>query len=98
MAIRGGDSPRCVPSSGKYQMTVEEFKIWLMKFDVDKDGRISQKELRQAIRSCGGWFSNRKSGRGMSEADLNGSGYVDEQEIDWLLDFAETSMGFKFYY
>lgn len=98
MAIRGGDAPRCVPGGGKYQMTVEEFKIWLMKFDVDMDGRISQKELRQAIRSCGGWFSSWKSGRGMSEADLNASGYLDEHEIDCLLDFAETSMGFKFYY
>lgn len=79
-------------------MTVEEFKNWLMKFDADKDGRISQKELRQAIRSCGGWFSGWKSSRGLTEADANGSGYIDEQEIDWLLDFAESNMGFKFYY
>ncbi|EYU44390.1 hypothetical protein ABFS82_08G049000 [Erythranthe guttata] len=98
MAIRGGDTARSVPSGGKYQMTVDEFKNWLMKFDVDKDGRISRKELRRAVRSSGGLFSGWKSGRGMVEADADGSGFIDEQEIDCLLDFAETSMGFKLYY
>ncbi|KAG6421647.1 hypothetical protein SASPL_118204 [Salvia splendens] len=98
MAITGGDTARSVPSGGKYQMTVEEFKGWLMKFDADRDGRISQKELRQAIRNCGGWFSGWKSTRGLGEADVDGSGFIDEQEIDLLLDFAETNMGFKFYY
>lgn len=98
MAIRGGDTARSVPCGGKHQMTVDEFKNWLMKFDVNKDGRLSKKELRRAIRSSGGLFSGWKSSRGMMEADSDGSGYIDEEEIDSLLDFAETSMGFKLYY
>ncbi|KAH6771172.1 hypothetical protein C2S52_015975 [Perilla frutescens var. hirtella] len=98
MALRGGDRARSARSGSKQEMSVEEFKKWLMKFDSDKDGRISQSELRAAIRSRGGWFmTTRKSGRGMSEADVDGSGYIDENEIDSLLEFAEGSMGFKFY-
>lgn len=97
MAI-AGDRPRgSVRAAGKQQITMDDFKIWLMKFDSDKDGRISQEELRKAIRSRGGWFSTRKSGRGISEADFDQSGYIDADEIDNLLDFAEKSMGFKFY-
>ncbi|KAL8038403.1 hypothetical protein ABFX02_11G104300 [Erythranthe guttata] len=97
MAIRGGDRARGASSDGKIQTTVEEFKKWLMSFDSNKDGRLSRDELRAAIRSSGAWFTARKSGRGIIVADADGSGYIDEDEIDGLLDFAETSMGFKFY-
>lgn len=98
MAIRGGDRGRGTAAGGKQEISVEEFKKWLMNFDYDKDGKISQGELRAAIRSRGGWFmTTRKSGRAIREADADGSGYIDENEIDSLLDFAESTMGFKFY-
>ncbi|KAL1540907.1 hypothetical protein AAHA92_25191 [Salvia divinorum] len=96
MALGVGDRPR--GSTGKHEITVDEFKKWLMSFDYDKDGKISLSELRAAVRSRGSWFmTTKKSGRGLSEADLDGSGYIDENEIDSLLNFAEKSMGFKFY-
>ncbi|KAL0380893.1 UNVERIFIED_CONTAM: hypothetical protein Sangu_0153600 [Sesamum angustifolium] len=88
---------RSVPSSGKVQMTVDEFKKWLMGFDNDKDGRISRTELKEAIRSRGKWFSGRKSSRGMSEADADGDGYIDNHEINSLLDFAQRTLGFQLY-
>ncbi|PPR82101.1 hypothetical protein GOBAR_AA38620 [Gossypium barbadense] len=35
---------------GRLEMTMDEFKRWLKKFDDDKDGRISRDELADAIR------------------------------------------------
>ncbi|TQD98469.1 hypothetical protein C1H46_015924 [Malus baccata] len=61
MAIKS----RCVTSDGKLVMTTEELKKWLKKFDVDKDGRISKKELREAIRATGGRFARFKSRLGV---------------------------------
>jgi len=36
-------------------ITVPEFKLWLKQFDTD--GRISRKELREAIRRRSMWLS-----------------------------------------
>ncbi|URE00409.1 hypothetical protein MUK42_19756 [Musa troglodytarum] len=76
-------------------MTVEEFKEWLMKFDTDRDGRISREELKRAIRSIRGRFSGWKSRRGISYADSDGSGFIDEGEMDNLVAFARKSLGLK---
>ncbi|KAK4426365.1 hypothetical protein Salat_1405100 [Sesamum alatum] len=101
MAIFGcldaSSQARRVPSGGKVQMTADDFKKWLMGFDDNKDGRISRSELKEAIRSRGKWFSGRKSGHGMNVADANGDGYIDEHEINSLLDFAQRNLGFQFY-
>ncbi|PIN10096.1 hypothetical protein CDL12_17313 [Handroanthus impetiginosus] len=102
MALMSGGNAGCSRqgNAGKNEMTAEEFKTWLMKFDADKDGRISKKELRRAIRSCSRRFSFSawKSRRAMREADVDKSGYIDEEEIDFLLDFAETNLGFRICY
>ncbi|CAL9179066.1 unnamed protein product [Musa hybrid cultivar] len=76
-------------------MTVEEFKEWLMKFDTDRDGRISREELQRAIRSIRGRFSGWKSRRGIRYADSDGSGFIDEGEMDNLVEFAQTSLGLR---
>lgn len=90
MALWDSDKAR-----GQHEMSVDEFKKWLMSFDSDKDGRISRKELRAAVRSCGARFFT-KSGRGMKEADTDGDGFIQEHEIDSLLNFAQNNMGIKF--
>ncbi|KAH1097061.1 hypothetical protein J1N35_013982 [Gossypium stocksii] len=66
---------------GKHEMTVDEFKRWLKKFDVDKDGKISKDELADAIRVSGGWFAGRKSKYGIRSVDVNANGFVDDNEI-----------------
>ncbi|KAL3813613.1 hypothetical protein ACJIZ3_014881 [Penstemon smallii] len=71
MGLRGGDRLKSGGNGGKQDITMEEFKNWLMKFDLDKDGRISKKELRLAVRNRGGWFSWWKSGGGVDYADYN---------------------------
>ncbi|KAI3965480.1 hypothetical protein MKW92_048242 [Papaver armeniacum] len=54
----------------KREMTIDEFKSWIMEFDSNGDGRISKDEL-------------------------HGDGYIDDDEIYNLLDFAEQCMGIK---
>ncbi|XP_074564375.1 calmodulin-like protein 5 [Curcuma longa] len=76
-------------------MTVEEFKEWLKRFDVDNDGRISREELRRAISSINVRFSGWKSGRGIRYADADGDGYIDANEVDNLVEFARTSLGLR---
>ncbi|KAJ4745235.1 EF hand calcium-binding protein family [Rhynchospora pubera] len=76
-------------------MTVDEFKEWLKRFDMDKDGRISRQELQRAIKAIRGRFSSWKSSRGIRAADIDGDGYVNEDEIDYLIDFAQKSLGLR---
>ncbi|KAJ3676997.1 hypothetical protein LUZ60_002721 [Juncus effusus] len=76
-------------------MTVEEFKEWLKHFDVDKDGRISRQELQRAIKAVRGRFSGWKSIRGIRHADTDGDGYIDSDETDNLIDFAQKNLGLK---
>ncbi|KAI3884740.1 hypothetical protein MKW92_045429 [Papaver armeniacum] len=78
------------------EMTIDEFKSWIMEFDSDGDGRISKDELRKAIRSMRGWFSAWKNTKKVRNyADADGDGYIDDNEIYNLLDFAEQCMGIK---
>ena len=76
-------------------ITVPEFKLWLKQFDTDGDGRISQKELREAIRRRGAWFSGLRARFAIRRADRNRNGFVDDSEIEGLIQFAERELGFR---
>uniref|UniRef100_A0ACD5Y107 Uncharacterized protein n=1 Tax=Avena sativa TaxID=4498 RepID=A0ACD5Y107_AVESA len=76
-------------------MTVDEFKQWLRRFDVDCDGRISRGELRCAMRTIRTRFSGYKSKQGINYADADGDGYIDDSEIDGLIDYAQKSLGLR---
>ncbi|KAH7679569.1 EF-hand-containing protein [Dioscorea alata] len=89
MAIKG--TTRSVNSD----MSLEEFKEWLSKFDTDGDGRISKAELKKAIKSVQGRFSSWKSRQGIRLADSDGDGFIDENEIENLVEFAKQNMGLK---
>ncbi|XVF39958.1 hypothetical protein PTKIN_Ptkin01aG0074700 [Pterospermum kingtungense] len=80
---------------GKREMTIDEFKRWLKNFDDDKDGRISRDELADAIRVSGGWFASRKSKHGIRSVDANGNGFIDDNEIRNLAEFAEKHLNVR---
>ncbi|KAF3446671.1 hypothetical protein FNV43_RR11851 [Rhamnella rubrinervis] len=85
-----------VSRDGKRVMTVEEFEEWLMKkFDADKDGRISQQELKQIIHLTGGHLATWKSKHAIRSMDSNANGFIDGDEITNLIDFAKTHLGLK---
>jgi hypothetical protein len=76
-------------------ITVPEFKRWLKQFDTDRDGRISRKELQEAIRRRGAWFSGLRAIFAIRHADRNRNGFVDDSEIEGLIHFAERELGFR---
>ncbi|XP_020582907.1 polcalcin Phl p 7-like [Phalaenopsis equestris] len=75
-------------------MTVDEFRQWIRRFDVNGDGRISRDELRHAIRNIGVRFSGWRSNRWIRQADSNGDGFIDvDDEIDNLIGYAKAKLG-----
>ncbi|KAK4726166.1 hypothetical protein R3W88_031083 [Solanum pinnatisectum] len=87
---------RNVASDGKLEMSLQEFKKWIKIFDTDKDGKISKEELREAVRTnVDGWFRRLKGSRGIKGADANGNGYIDENEFNNLVEFAQKNLGVR---
>ncbi|XP_047049564.1 calmodulin-like protein 5 [Lolium rigidum] len=91
MAIRNQMATRSLDGD----MTVDEFKEWLRRFDVNHDGRINREELRCAMRTIRTRFSGYKSKRGIDYADANGDGCIDDSEVDGLIDYAQKSLGLR---
>ncbi|KAG5573486.1 hypothetical protein H5410_063252 [Solanum commersonii] len=87
---------RNIASDGKIEMSLQEFKKWIKRFDTDKDGRISKEELREAIRTnVDGWFRRLKGSHDIKGADANGNGYIDENEFNNLVEFAQKNLGVR---
>ncbi|CAN1191982.1 Polcalcin Cup a 4 [Linum perenne] len=89
---------RNISLDGKREMTLPEFKAWLRRFDVDHDGKISRQELADAVRASGGRFSRWKCRQGLRTADSDGNGYIDANEFNNLVDFAQKHLGVKIIY
>ncbi|KAL7117073.1 hypothetical protein ACP275_03G048300 [Erythranthe tilingii] len=88
-------SPRVVSSDGKVEVSMEEFKKWLKKFDDNRDGKINAEELREAIRATGGRFCKLKANRVLKSVDSNSDGFVDEREMNKLVVFAQKQFGLR---
>jgi len=65
-----GASRSAVPSAAELE---DVFK----KFDANGDGRISRSELSDLMKSLGGNVTEEEVGAMVSEADLDGDGYID---------------------
>lgn len=86
----------CVQVHPSADMTVDEFKAWLRRFDSDHDGRISREELQEALRSLQVWFAWWKARQGMKEADSDRSGGIDNaKEMEKLVKYAKHHLHMK---
>ncbi|CAL5085648.1 unnamed protein product [Urochloa decumbens] len=95
-AAAASGSGRCLFPGKEHRttLTAAEFKDWLKQFDADGDGRISRRELREAIRRRGAWFATVKAWRAVRRADRDRNGFVDDAEMEGLVEFAEKELGF----
>lgn len=93
MAIK--DTSRVLNPDDRVEVSMEEFNKWLMKFDVNGDGKISAKELREAIRANGGRFCRWKANRVIKAIDSNSNGVIDDTEISKLVILAQKQFGLK---
>ncbi|KAJ6400076.1 hypothetical protein OIU84_015684 [Salix udensis] len=80
--------------TSKVEMTMEEFKKWVLRnLDADQDGKITKDELAEAVGRRGEWFAGLKAWKGMRSADSNRNGVVDDIEITNLAEFAQKHLG-----
>ncbi|MQL89725.1 hypothetical protein Taro_022312 [Colocasia esculenta] len=79
------------------EMTVEEFKAWLRRFDADRDGCLTREELQHALNSLNRWSAWWRARQGMKEADTNHNGRIDRDEMDKLIHYAQRHLRMKIY-
>ncbi|KAJ0974962.1 hypothetical protein J5N97_016927 [Dioscorea zingiberensis] len=76
------------------QMSEQQFRKWLTTVDVNGDGRISRKELQDALRVLGLRCTRWKSWRAFVHADLNKNKHIEgESEIEELIEYARKRWG-----
>ncbi|KAL0908665.1 hypothetical protein M5K25_023170 [Dendrobium thyrsiflorum] len=76
------------------QLTVQQFKDWLKSIDRDGDGKISRKELRDALRVLGMNCTRWKAWRALVHADLNHNKHIDgDDEVEELIKYARKRWG-----
>lgn len=88
--------PRVVDKEEMVEVSMDEFKKWLKKFDEHRDEeRISRKAIREAIRATGGRFSTIKANRILQAIGVNSDGFIDDNQISKLVVFAQKQFNLK---
>ncbi|KAF5199728.1 hypothetical protein FRX31_010688 [Thalictrum thalictroides] len=90
---------RCIPLVPSKEMTVDEFKAWIARFDLDHDGSISREELQRALQSLHTWFAWWKARKGIKQVDTNRNRRIDttSEEMDKLVAYAQEHLHMKIY-
>lgn len=76
------------------QLTKEQLRAIFMESDINKDGVLSKKELKQAFGRLGAFIPAFRAARGLHHADANHDGLVDKDELDDLIKYAYR-LGYK---
>lgn len=66
----------------------DQLKGIFQEFDANGDKRLSMDELRAAFAYLGACFPSWRALCGLNYADANNDGYIDEDELHKLVDFA----------
>ncbi|CAK9168715.1 unnamed protein product [Ilex paraguariensis] len=83
--------PMCcawVTRPGSWPLPDDQLKGLLKRYDINKDGKLSRKELKEAFRSLGLKFSGWRARRALHHADANGDGVISEEEMNELVKYA----------
>ncbi|KAK9216572.1 hypothetical protein WN944_008582 [Citrus x changshan-huyou] len=80
--------PLWVPKGMGLTPEEEQVKRYLKRYATDdKDGKLRWNELKVALKDLGLHFSGFRAKRAVHYADVNGDGYVDEEEMNDLVKY-----------
>ena len=80
------------------KISMKEFEELLDRVDTNRDGCVSQKELREALRELGLHFTTWKAWRARRHADANKNRCIDgETERSALIEFLRDRWGIVVY-
>ncbi|KAL3497456.1 hypothetical protein ACH5RR_040188 [Cinchona calisaya] len=84
--------PPCaiIPQFGERQLS-DIFK----QHDKNGDRRLDRAELKEAFKQLGAMIPSWRAARALHHADLNGDGYIDEEEMTGLVNYA-LRLGYTF--
>ena len=68
--------------------TEEQLKNLFKSSDANRDGRLSRQELKNAFASLGSFAPGWRAFRALRRADKNRDGYVDDDELDYVVKYA----------
>ncbi|KAM7514213.1 hypothetical protein LguiA_003796 [Lonicera macranthoides] len=72
-----------------YDLSEDQLKGLLKRYDTNGDGKLSKEELSVAFRQLGLRFSWWRAGRAIHHADANDDGYISEDELHELVKYAK---------
>ncbi|KAK0576110.1 hypothetical protein LWI29_012098 [Acer saccharum] len=68
--------------------TKEQLKMTFWRYDTNRDRKLSRKELKEAFDYLGAYIPGWRAFRALNHADGNGDGYITEEEVDELINYA----------
>ncbi|OIT04145.1 hypothetical protein A4A49_00312 [Nicotiana attenuata] len=86
--------PWFIPRGVSHPLTEEQVKGMLKKYDKNRDGKLSKEELRLAFKEMGLHFCGWKAGKALRFADINGDGFINEDEMSEFVKYA-SKWGFR---
>ena len=81
-----GGNPR--PKHAPVLFSEEQMKAVFRRFDCDKDGRLSKVELKKAFNDLGSRVPIFRTLAALQYADENGDGFITEEELEALVQYA----------
>ncbi|KAH7567414.1 hypothetical protein ACOSP7_010711 [Xanthoceras sorbifolium] len=82
-----------IPRSNGLTPAEEQLKCYLKRYDADRDGKLRWRELKTAFHSLGLHLSCVRAARALRHVDVDGDGYVGQEEMDELVKYATTKWG-----